>query len=75
MRLTLDMLGVPYRYVTGYNSSAQAMLAMQRNEISYHADSPPIYATKVEPLVKSGDLVTTYYDPASTARNSACPNK
>jgi hypothetical protein len=64
MRLTLDMLGVLYRYVTGYNSpSAQAMLAMQRNEISYHADSPPIYATKVEPLIKSGDLVTTYYDP------------
>src|SRR5882672_765582 len=63
MRLTLDMLGVPYKYVTGYNSSAQAMLAMQRGEISYYADSPPLYSTKVEPLVKSGDLVATFYDP------------
>jgi len=63
MRLTLDLLGVPYKYVTGYNSSAQAMLAMQRGEISYYADSPPIYSTKVEPLVKSGDLVATFYDP------------
>ncbi len=63
MRLTLDMLGVPYHYVTGYNSSSQAMLAMQRNEISYHAESPPIYATKIEPLVRSGAFVTVYYDP------------
>jgi putative tricarboxylic transport membrane protein len=63
MRLTLDLLGVPYKYVTGYNSSAQAMLAMQRGEISYYADSPPIYSTKVEPMVKSGALVATFYDP------------
>jgi tripartite-type tricarboxylate transporter receptor subunit TctC len=63
MRLTLDMLGVPFKYVTGYNSSSHAMLAMQRGEINYLADSPPIYATKVEPLVKAGELLTTYYDP------------
>jgi len=75
MRLTLDMLGVSYRYVTGYNSSAQAMLAMQRNEISYHADSPPIYATKVEPLVKSGDLVTTYYDPGYNGAEFSVPKQ
>ena len=75
MRLTLDMLGVPYRYVTGYNSSAQAMLAMQRNEISYHAESPPIYATKVEPLVKSGDLVTTYYDPGYNGTEFSVPKQ
>ena len=33
MRLTLDMLGARYTYVTGYNSSAQAMIALQRGEI------------------------------------------
>jgi tripartite-type tricarboxylate transporter receptor subunit TctC len=75
MRLTLDMLGVPYRYVTGYNSSAQAMLAMQRNEISYHADSPPIYASKVEPLVKSGNLLTTYYDPGYNGAEFSVPKQ
>src|SRR5689334_2036254 len=63
MRLTLDMLGVPFKYVTGYNSSAQAMLAMARNEISFHADSPPSYATKVAPLVQKGELIVPYYDP------------
>ena len=64
MRLTLDMLGVPYRYVTGYNSSAQAMLAMQRGEVSYYADSPPVYSAKVAPtLVKSGEVVPVFHDP------------
>jgi len=75
MRLTLDMLGVPYRYVTGYNSSSQAMLALQRNEISYHADSPPIYATKVEPLVKSGELITTFYDPGYNGVEFSIPKQ
>ena len=75
MRLTLDMLGVPYRYVTGYNSSSQAMLAMQRNEISYHAESPPIYATKIEPLVKSGAFVTAYYDPGYNGVEFSVPKQ
>jgi len=75
MRLTLDLLGVPYRYVTGYNSSSHAMLAMQRNEISYHADSPPIYNTKVEPLVRSGDLITTYYDPGYNGTEFSVPKQ
>jgi hypothetical protein len=75
MRLTLDMLGVPYRYVTGYNSSAHAMLAMQRNEISYHAESPPIYVTKIEPLVKSGELITTFYDPGYNGAEFSVPKQ
>ena len=53
MRLTLDLLGVRYKYVTGYNASAQAMLALQRGEISYYANSPPLYKSKVVPLIES----------------------
>jgi tripartite-type tricarboxylate transporter receptor subunit TctC len=63
MRLTLDLLGVPHTYVTGYNSSSQAFLALQRGEISYYADSPPIYHTKVEPMVQAGTLLPVFYDP------------
>jgi tripartite-type tricarboxylate transporter receptor subunit TctC len=63
MRLTLDMLGARYTYVTGYNSSAQAMIALQRGEISYYADSPPLYKTKIEPQVKDGTLIPVFYDP------------
>jgi tripartite-type tricarboxylate transporter receptor subunit TctC len=75
MRLTLDLLGVPYKYVTGYNSSAQAMLALQRGEISYYADSPPIYLTKVEPMVKAGTLVATYYDPGFDGTTFTVPKQ
>jgi tripartite-type tricarboxylate transporter receptor subunit TctC len=75
MRLTLDLLGVPYKYVTGYNSSAQAMLAMQRGEISYYADSPPIYSTKVEPLVNSGDLIPVFYDPGYNGVSFSVPKQ
>jgi tripartite-type tricarboxylate transporter receptor subunit TctC len=63
MRLTLDILGVRYKYVTGYNSSAQAILALQRGEISYYSDSPPLYKTKIDPMVKSDQLVPVFYDP------------
>jgi hypothetical protein len=63
MRLGLDMLGVPYRYVTGYRGSVQARLALARNEISMFSDSPPTYRAAVEPtLVKSGEVLPVWYD-------------
>jgi tripartite-type tricarboxylate transporter receptor subunit TctC len=73
MRLTLDMLGAHYRYVTGYNSSAQAMIALQRGEINYYADSPPLYKTKIEPLVKAGSLMPVFYDPQYDGHEFAVP--
>ncbi|MEA2986924.1 MAG: hypothetical protein QOD94_3178 [Alphaproteobacteria bacterium] len=63
MRLVLDMLGVPYKYVTGYRSSAQARLAVQRNELDVFSESPPSYRTMVEPqLVKTGLALPFAYD-------------
>jgi tripartite-type tricarboxylate transporter receptor subunit TctC len=73
MRLTLDMLGARYTYVTGYNSSAQAMIALQRGEISYYADSPPLYKTKIEPLVKDGTLIPVFYDPNFDGKDFTVP--
>lgn len=64
MRLVLDMLGVKYKYVTGYNSTARAMLAFQRGEINLWSDSPSIYTSQVEPtFVKTGQVVPICYDP------------
>jgi tripartite-type tricarboxylate transporter receptor subunit TctC len=63
IRLTLDMLGVPYRYVTGYRSSATARLALQRGEISLHSETTPAYLSVVEPsMVKNGQVIPLYYD-------------
>src|SRR5215813_5372990 len=64
IRLTLDMLGVPYKYVTGFRSSAPARLALQRGEISFFSESSPSYFGVVEPtLVKTGLAIPVWYDP------------
>jgi tripartite-type tricarboxylate transporter receptor subunit TctC len=63
LRLALDMLGVPHRYVTGYLGSMQARLALQRNEIHIFSESPSVYRTAIEPtLVKSGEVMPVWYD-------------
>jgi tripartite-type tricarboxylate transporter receptor subunit TctC len=64
LRLTLDMLGLEYRYITGYRSSNAARLAVQRGEASMHSESTPGYFAMVEPnLVKKGEVIPTWYDP------------
>ncbi|MGH6771538.1 MAG: Bug family tripartite tricarboxylate transporter substrate binding protein [Xanthobacteraceae bacterium] len=63
IRVTLDMLGVPYRYVTGFRSSSNARLAVQRGEINLHSESTPAYFSVVAPtLVKDGTVLPIYYD-------------
>jgi tripartite-type tricarboxylate transporter receptor subunit TctC len=61
-RLAFDILGLKYDYVTGYNSSNDARLAVQRNEIQYHDENIPGYRGVVEPqLVKAGIVTPLYY--------------
>jgi len=63
LRLALDMLGVSYRYVTGYGSGSPARLALQRGEIQMFSESPPSYRAVVAPsLVKSGEVMPVWYD-------------
>jgi len=62
-RLTFDMLGLKYRYVTGYRSSNTARLALQNGEINMHSESTPSYFGVVEPsLVKTGKVMPIWYD-------------
>jgi tripartite-type tricarboxylate transporter receptor subunit TctC len=61
-RLSFDLLGLKYDYVTGYNSSSDARLAVQRNEVQYHDETLPAYRSQVEPnMVKSGQVTPLYY--------------
>jgi tripartite-type tricarboxylate transporter receptor subunit TctC len=63
LRLCFDMLGLQYRYVTGYRSSNTARLALQNGEINVHAESTPGYFGIVEPsLVKTGKVMPLWYD-------------
>jgi tripartite-type tricarboxylate transporter receptor subunit TctC len=62
-RLTFDMLGLQYRYVTSYRSSNTARLALQNGEINVHSESTPGYFSVVEPsLVKTGTVMPLWYD-------------
>lgn len=61
-RLSFDLLGLKYDYVTGYSSSATARLAVQRNEAQYHDETLPAYRAVVEPqMVKTGEVIPLYY--------------
>jgi tripartite-type tricarboxylate transporter receptor subunit TctC len=72
IRLTLDMLGVPFKYVTGFRSSAPARLALQRGEINFFSESSPSYFGVVEPsLVKTSQVIPVFYDPISDGRSFA----
>src|SRR5262249_33209060 len=70
----LDMLGIQYKYVTGYRSSNAARLAVQRNEANMHSESTPGYFAMVEPnMVKSGEVIPTWYDPSYNGQSFHVP--
>jgi tripartite-type tricarboxylate transporter receptor subunit TctC len=76
IRLTLEMLGVPFKYVTGYRSNQNARLALQQNEINFFAESPPGYRSVVEPsLVKNGQVIPLYYDPGWNGESISVPKQ
>lgn len=73
-RLTFDMLGLKYRYVTGYRSSNRARLALQNGEINMHSESTPGYFGIVEPtLTKTGKVVPLWYDPSFDGKTFSTP--
>src|SRR5258708_35189596 len=72
LRLGMDMLGIPFKYVTGYRSSPAARLAFQRGEINFFSESPPSYPGGVDPtLVKTGQAIPVFYD-AGLDRQEVC---
>jgi len=66
------MLGVRFKYVTGFRSSAPARLALQRGEINFFSESSPAYFGVVEPsLVKTAQVIPVWYDPIYDGRTFA----
>ena len=63
IRLSLDLLGIPHRHVTGYRSSAHARLALQQGEINFFSKSPPSYRAVVHPgIVKEGLAIPVWHE-------------
>lgn len=75
-RLTMDMLGVKYRMVTGYPGNSGARLALQRGEINMFVESPPAYRSVIEPgLVAKGEVIPLFYDPGWNGTQYSSPNQ
>jgi tripartite-type tricarboxylate transporter receptor subunit TctC len=76
LRLALDMLGVPYKHVTGYRSNQNSRLALQQNEVNFLSESPPGYRSVVEPsLVKKGLVIPVFYDPGWNGETISVPKQ
>jgi tripartite-type tricarboxylate transporter receptor subunit TctC len=75
LRLAMDILGIPFKYVTGYRSSPAARLAFQRGEINFFSESPPSYRGVVEPtLVKTGQALPIFYDAGYDGKDFFVPD-
>lgn len=63
-RMALDMLGVKYKYVTGYRGASDVRAAIQKNEVQYTTVSQPSFQSAVMPTMVKTGMVTPimYYD-------------
>ena len=69
-RMALDMLGLSYHYISNYPGSAEARLALERNEIQMFPESMPTYRSSIEPnLVKSGLVIPLWSDALDDGEN------
>lgn len=62
LRMALDLLGVPYRYVTGYAGEADLRLAVQRGEINYTSEGLTGYTMGSAAMAREGVVVPIYQD-------------
>src|SRR5512145_1117570 len=62
LRLAFDLLGVPYKYVTGYAGVAELRVAIQRGEINVTSESLTGYNTGGILMVRDGTLVPLYQE-------------
>ena len=63
MRIQLDMLGVEYKYLSGYKGSPEARLAVQQNEIQFYSEGMASYRAAIEPgIVKNGTIIPVWTD-------------
>jgi tripartite-type tricarboxylate transporter receptor subunit TctC len=75
LRLLADIMGIKYKYVTGYKGNAGARIALERGEISMFSESVPGYASQIEPnIIAKGVAVPLFYDPGFNGREFFVPD-
>jgi tripartite-type tricarboxylate transporter receptor subunit TctC len=64
MRMMFDMLGLKYRYTTGYKGMADVRRAFAQGEVQYADESPSAYRSAIEPtFVKNGEAIPLWQFP------------
>ena len=64
LRLALEVLGVPYKIVTGFPGTADVNKAMLQNEVNFTGSSLPAFQTQVIPqIVKTGIGMPLFHFP------------
>jgi len=63
-RLTLDILGVDYKSVTGFSGASDVFNAVRRKEVDIQTAPLNFYRFTVEPsVVKNGEVIPLWYNP------------
>ncbi len=71
LRLSLDLLGAKYKYVTGYRGLAKVAAGVLQNETQYSCGSVPNFRSMVEPnLIKTGLAISMFYYAPSDAQGN-----
>ncbi len=74
IRMQLDLLGIPYKYISGFRGSAEARLALQRGEVNMTAESMPTYRASIEPnIINTGEGIPLWYDPYDDGKEFSTP--
>lgn len=73
-RLTLDILGVEYRNVTGFRGASDVFNAVRRGEVDIQTAPLNFYRFTVEPnVVKSGEVIPLWYNPVINEKGEIIP--
>ncbi len=73
-RLTLDILGVEYRSVTGFRGASDVFNAVRRKEVDIQTAPLNFYRFTVEPnVVKSGEVIPLWYNPVIDENGEIIP--
>lgn len=63
-RLSMDLLGIRHKYVTGYRGSSKARVAVMQGEAHLHNESQPSFRAKVKPtMIDTGMAIALWYYP------------
>jgi len=73
-RLTLDILGVDYRNVSGFSGASDVFNAVRRQEVDIQTAPLNFYRFTVEPnVVKKGEVIPLWYNPVINQNGEIVP--